>query len=62
MGAFTPGANREQAKGLRHCKKPNSERFWKYQSDIDNHVIKNEHDITNVSGLVGDNASTQNTS
>ena len=31
----------------------------KHHSDVDNHVIKNEHDITDVSGLVGDNASTQ---
>ena len=31
----------------------------KHQSDVDYHVIKNEHDITDVSGLVGDNASTQ---
>ena len=31
----------------------------KHQSDVDYHVIKNEHDITDVSGLVGDNASSQ---
>ena len=31
----------------------------KHQSDVDYHVIKNEHDITDVSGLVGDNAFTQ---
>ena len=31
----------------------------KHHSDVDNHVIKNEHDITDVSGLVGDNAFTQ---
>ena len=31
----------------------------KHQSDEDYHVIKNEYDITDVSGLVGDNASTQ---
>ena len=31
----------------------------KHQSDVDYHVVKNEYDITNVSGLVGDNASTQ---
>ena len=31
----------------------------KHQSEVDNHVIKNEHDITDVSGLVGDNAFTQ---
>ena len=31
----------------------------KHQSDVDYHVVKNEYDITNVSGLVGDDASTQ---
>ncbi|PFX22700.1 Zinc finger MYM-type protein 1 [Stylophora pistillata] len=31
----------------------------KHQSDMDYHVVKNEYDITNVSQLVGDNASTQ---
>ena len=31
----------------------------KHHSDVDSHVIKNEHDITDVSGLVGDNAFTQ---
>ena len=31
----------------------------KHHSDVDNHVIKNEHDITDVSGLVGDYAFTQ---
>ncbi|KAL9964792.1 hypothetical protein ACROYT_G028477 [Oculina patagonica] len=31
----------------------------KHQSDVDYHVVHNEYGITNVSGLVGDNASTQ---
>ena len=31
----------------------------KHQSDVDHHVVYNEYGISNVSGLVGDNASTQ---
>ena len=31
----------------------------KHQSDVDHHVVHDEYGISNVSGLVGDNASTQ---
>ena len=31
----------------------------KHQSDVECHVVRDEYGITNVSGLVGDNASTQ---
>ena len=31
----------------------------KHQSDVEYHVVHDEYGITNVSGLVGDNASTQ---
>ena len=31
----------------------------KHQSDVEHHVVHDEYGITNVSGLVGDNASTQ---
>ena len=41
------------------CKQSNSKQIWKHQFDVDYHVVKNEYDITNVLGLLGDNASTQ---
>ena len=52
-------SHREQATRLCPWKQPNCKWVWKHQSDVDYQVIKNEYDITNVSRLVGNNASTQ---